>query len=66
MRRLAHQLKGAGAGYGFPAVSQAAGDVEAALLGLGGAPEESELARVYGKVQALLAICRRASGVMAR
>ncbi len=62
LRRLAHQLKGAGAGYGFPAVSDAAGDVETALLACGGAPEAADLAQVNGKVQALLALCRRASG----
>lgn len=31
LRRLAHQLKGAGGGYGFPTVGTAAGEVEASI-----------------------------------
>jgi HPt (histidine-containing phosphotransfer) domain-containing protein len=38
VRRIAHSLSGAGGTFGFPAISQAAGDLEAAVDG--GAGEE--------------------------
>lgn len=61
LRRMAHQLKGAGAGYGFPVVSDAAGEVETAILARGSALPEAELKAVRAKVEALVALCRRAA-----
>ena len=40
LRRLAHQLRGAGAGYGFPAIGEAAGEVETRLRTAGNAAPE--------------------------
>jgi HPt (histidine-containing phosphotransfer) domain-containing protein len=61
LRRMAHQLKGAGSGYGYPMVSEAAAAVEAALLACGESSGASELAGVRAKVEALTALCRRAA-----
>ncbi|HET6333891.1 MAG TPA: Hpt domain-containing protein [Polyangiales bacterium] len=52
LRRLAHQLKGAGAGYGFPSITGAAQAVENAVQG--GAPAPG----LVEKVAELSAICR--------
>jgi HPt (histidine-containing phosphotransfer) domain-containing protein len=49
VRRLAHQLKGAAGGYGFPTITEAAGRLEAATTE--GAPFEETLA-------ALIHLCR--------
>jgi HPt (histidine-containing phosphotransfer) domain-containing protein len=59
LRRLAHQLKGAGAGYGFPLISERAAEVERRLLcGPNAAP--SDLDAVRGQVKELVDLCRRA------
>jgi HPt (histidine-containing phosphotransfer) domain-containing protein len=52
--RLAHQLKGAGGGYGYPAITQAAACLESAARGE--APGE----QVGPAFTALAALCRRA------
>jgi PAS domain S-box-containing protein len=52
LRRLAHQLKGAGAGYGYPPITVAAQDVESAVHGDEPAPGLVE------RVAELSAICR--------
>jgi HPt (histidine-containing phosphotransfer) domain-containing protein len=49
LRRLAHQLKGAAGGYGFPTITDAAGSLEAVTTA--GAPFGEELS-------ALLHLCR--------
>lgn len=54
LKRLAHQLKGSCAGYGFPTIGAAAASVETDLAG--GAPLE----KVAGDVRELVALCRRA------
>lgn len=56
LQRLAHQLKGAAAGYGFPQITDAASLLEACLVA-----EEAELSSVQERVEALLDLCRRAS-----
>jgi len=53
--RLAHQLKGAGGGYGFPTISEAAGRLEAAIDGC------KQIESIEYELMALLDICRRAS-----
>jgi CheY-like chemotaxis protein len=55
VRRVAHQLKGAGGGYGFPAITDAAGAVESAIDR--GAPTR----RVRGAIEDLVILCRRAA-----
>jgi HPt (histidine-containing phosphotransfer) domain-containing protein len=53
---LAHQLKGAAGGYGFPSVSEVAWDLERALR-----YEGQDLADLRDQVANLLAVCRRVS-----
>jgi HPt (histidine-containing phosphotransfer) domain-containing protein len=55
VRRLAHQLKGAGGGYGFPSISEAAGRVEAEIVASGAGVDQ-----VRAEVEALAAECARA------
>lgn len=56
VRRLAHQLKGAGAGYGFPDLGSAAAELENVVAA---APDD--LTGVRRAVDALVELCRRAS-----
>jgi HPt (histidine-containing phosphotransfer) domain-containing protein len=56
MRLLAHQLKGAASGYGYPAITEAAARVEYGLL-----PEEAAISSVAEKVEELITLCRRAA-----
>ncbi len=60
LRRLAHQLKGAGGGYGFPTVGQAAGDLEQSIdaMGHGSAARVDELRRRFDELSRL---CRSVS-----
>jgi HPt (histidine-containing phosphotransfer) domain-containing protein len=51
-RALAHQLKGAGGGYGFPQVTTAARAVELAI-------REKRLDDAHTAAQALVALCTR-------
>jgi HPt (histidine-containing phosphotransfer) domain-containing protein len=51
-RALAHQLKGAGGGYGFPQVTAAARAVELAI-------REKRLDDAHTAAQALVALCTR-------
>lgn len=57
LTRLAHQLKGAGSGYGYPSITQAAAELERELRGL---PAPSAVAEVRDELEALLSVCRRA------
>lgn len=59
LQRLSHQLKGASAGYGFPAIGEAAARVETTLKHLPGTPEKS-LALVESNLKELVTLCRRA------
>lgn len=56
LRRLAHQLKGAAGGYGFPAIGAAAANVELAIL-----QEEAELSGIRERAEDLITLCRRAA-----
>ena len=56
LKTLAHQLKGAAGGYGFPSISECAGDVEQGVMAC-----EGDIASVTEKVEALINLCRRAS-----
>jgi HPt (histidine-containing phosphotransfer) domain-containing protein len=55
LKTLAHQLKGAAGGYGFPTIGHAAADVEHQLLGT-----QADLASVQDRVEELLRRCRAA------
>ena len=56
MATVAHQLKGAAGGYGFPIVSEVAWGLERALR-----HEGQDLADLRGQIDELLAVCRRVS-----
>lgn len=60
LARLAHQLKGAGGGYGFDVISTAAAALEAAAQ-TAGSPSE-----VRNEMDTLIALCHRASADPAR
>ena len=57
LARLAHQLKGAGSGYGYPGITQAAAELERELRELN-AP--LGVADVRDELDTLLNVCRRA------
>jgi HPt (histidine-containing phosphotransfer) domain-containing protein len=51
--RLAHQLKGAAGGYGFPAITDAAGALERALV------MKSSNADIRREIDTLASLCER-------
>lgn len=63
LKRLAHQLKGASGGYGFPTVGNAAGQLEQslkALLAAGSNQGTSDrLAAIRSEVESLVELCQR-------
>jgi HPt (histidine-containing phosphotransfer) domain-containing protein len=61
LRRAAHQLRGAGGGYGFPAVSTAAGTLEASLARLSKGGGEHQLENLRKQFEELVELCRRVS-----
>lgn len=56
IRRLAHQMKGSAAGYGFAPLGQAARALEAAMIAA-----EQDIEAVRSEFDALVALCARAS-----
>lgn len=54
LRRLAHQLKGAAGGYGFPSITEAAKDLEIT------AKTDRSLEKTAAEMQALAGLCARA------
>lgn len=56
LQRLAHQLKGASAGYGYPAIGQAAASVEETLR----TGVEGDVAGLKDQVEGLIGLCRAA------
>ncbi len=56
LARLAHQLKGASAGYGFSPIGVAAGDLEQALR----SGIEENIQEVTKRLDELVALCNRA------
>lgn len=61
LKRMAHQLKGACGGYGFPDVGRAAASLEELLLAVSPDTREEELKRVRLQVDELVGLCRRVS-----
>jgi HPt (histidine-containing phosphotransfer) domain-containing protein len=57
VKRVAHQLRGACGGYGFPVLSVAAGKVEDAVRAMSN--PENDLAQVKAGVEELVDLCRR-------
>lgn len=58
LRTLAHQLKGAAGGYGYPTVSAAAAALENTIRS--SAPLSGEASQVKASVEELVALCARA------
>ena len=56
LRKLAHQLKGAAGGYGFPTITASAAELETLLDA--GMAQTSAFAEQF---EALIALCKRAS-----
>lgn len=61
LERLAHQLRGAGMGYGFPAISDAAGTLERKLMELSSRPG-AQAAALASEFDRLVDVCARACG----
>lgn len=61
LTRLAHQLKGAGGGYGYPALGDAAGKLERTLKELVEEGTSVALPRLQAEFNALLDLCRSIS-----
>lgn len=61
LKRLAHQLKGASAGYGFPTIGAAAGVVEERLLGVGSTGFGEQAEAIAAQVRELSEMCKRVS-----
>jgi HPt (histidine-containing phosphotransfer) domain-containing protein len=61
LRRVAHQLKGASGGYGFPTVGKAAGKVENSLMALSDGSANASLAQLRLQVEDLINTCQRVS-----
>lgn len=59
LRRLAHQLKGASGGYGFPTVGETAAQLESGLAAAGRTPEPDVLGKLKAQVDDLVDMCRR-------
>jgi len=61
LQRVAHQLKGAGGGYGFSVVSTAAGRLEDSVKAVrASAPTpETHLAAIRAEVDSLISLCQR-------
>jgi HPt (histidine-containing phosphotransfer) domain-containing protein len=57
IQRLAHQLKGSSAGYGFPAIGTAAAKVEDSIR----ANDNVQVDQLAQQVQELIVLCHRAS-----
>jgi len=60
LTRLAHQLKGASGGYGFPSIGAKAGELESALK-TSAVPPAQTLATIKANLDDLIDLCIRAS-----
>lgn len=58
--RIAHQLKGSGAGYGFPLIGDAAANLESKLRHQALSDAEAALAKASEDFRALVDLCARA------
>ncbi len=61
VKRLAHQLKGASAGYGFPTIGAAAGKLEDALRSTSGGASQNNLKNLQRDLDELIDLCNRAA-----
>ena len=58
LRRLTHQLKGSGGGYGFPAISESAGKVEELVASVISGDQPPDGANVQRELRELIELCR--------
>jgi len=58
LRRLTHQLKGSGGGYGFPAISESAGKVEEIVASVISGDQSPDTAPLQRELRELLELCR--------
>ncbi len=58
LRRLTHQLKGSGGGYGFPTISESAGKVEELVLSVISGDQAPDTASLQRELRELLDLCR--------
>jgi HPt (histidine-containing phosphotransfer) domain-containing protein len=61
VKRLAHQLKGASAGYGFPTIGEAAGRLEDGLRATSGGANQINLKNLQRDLDELIDLCNRAA-----
>ncbi|MCA9300475.1 MAG: Hpt domain-containing protein [Phycisphaerales bacterium] len=59
--RIAHQLKGASGGYGFPTIGDAAATLEDHLRGLEGDVPEDLVQSIQREVDQVIHLCKRAA-----
>lgn len=57
LRQLAHQLKGAAGGYGYPSITNSAAELEFTLTA-----EQAAISSIAEKVEGLILLCKRATG----
>lgn len=60
LKRVAHQLKGAAGGYGFPVIGEAAGKIEAFIVQNPNLGTEAKLQGLKAQVEQLTELCARA------
>lgn len=56
LRTMAHQLKGAAEGYGYPSITEAARELEQSMH-----EQEAEMSALTEQVEALVQLCRQAT-----
>lgn len=61
LRRLAHQLKGASGGFGFPTVGEAASRLESSLNSVAAGSSTGALQAIKGEFDRLIELCRSVS-----
>ena len=59
LKRIAHQLKGASGGYGFPSIGAAAGLLEEGVARAGSASDAASMGVIRKQVEDLVSMCRR-------
>lgn len=59
VKRMAHQLKGAGGGYGYPELGNVAGQLENSLNQLAGSTQATNLDTIRKQLDALIEMCNR-------